>query len=251
MNISRGRRAFTLIELLVVIAIIAILAAILFPVFAQAREKARQASCLSNLKQLATAIQMYAQDYDSHWVPAYYYPAGQGNITLGLYWWYDLIQPYARSYDVWICPSWHGTYDYGRKLLPADRPRPLRFSYAFNELAFNAIDPNRPGKWTAPANAGGYTIDRDITPHESSIENPAQLFAALDGYDIDIWGLQLTDLPSWTEHKPDGTTRKQHGGVMNVVFADGHVKAVRQSCLENWERYQGFIPTKLRKDECR
>src|SRR5919202_6367469 len=97
---KKGRAAFTLIELLVVIAIIAILAAILFPVFAQAREKARSASCQSNLKQLGTAILMYSQDYDGHWVPAYYYPAGYGNASLGLYWWYDLIQPYAKSYDV-------------------------------------------------------------------------------------------------------------------------------------------------------
>ena len=63
------RRAFTLIELLVVIAIIAILAAILFPVFAQAREKARQTSCLSNLKQLSSAMLMYAQDYDGLFAP--------------------------------------------------------------------------------------------------------------------------------------------------------------------------------------
>lgn len=247
----RRNRGFTLIELFVVIAIIAILAAILFPVFAQAREKARSARCQSNLKQLATAILMYAQDYDGHWVPAYYYPAGQGNTTLGLYWWYDLIQPYARSYDVWICPSWQGSYDYGRKPLPADRPKPLRFSYAFNEVAFNAIDPALRGNWTAPPNAGGYTINVDTSPTDSEIENPAQLFAALDGYDIDIYGPHKTDLPHWTERKPDGWTRKQHSGVMNVVFADGHVKAVWQSCLENWERYRGFFPEKLRKDECR
>src|SRR5215472_10879429 len=67
------KRGFTLIELLVVIAIIAILAAILFPVFAQAREKARQTSCLSNEKQLALAIMMYVQDYDEHF-PIYEYP---------------------------------------------------------------------------------------------------------------------------------------------------------------------------------
>jgi prepilin-type N-terminal cleavage/methylation domain-containing protein/prepilin-type processing-associated H-X9-DG protein len=251
MDIRRSRRGFTLIELLVVIAVIAILAAILFPVFAQAREKARSAHCQSNLKQLATAIVMYSQDYDSHWVPAYYYPAGQGNAALGLYWWYDLIQPYARSYDVWICPSWHASYDFGRKPLPADRPKPLRFSYAFNEVAFNAIDPIQRGNWTSPPNAGGYTINVNTTPTDSEIENPAQLIAAVDSYDIEIWSLQMTDMPSWTDHKPDGSTRKQHGGVMNVVFADGHVKGVRQSCLENWERYRGFIPDKLRKDVCR
>ena len=69
----RQREGFTLIELLVVIAIIAILAAILFPVFAQAREKARQTSCTSNLKQQGTAMMMYAQDYDESY-PSNWYP---------------------------------------------------------------------------------------------------------------------------------------------------------------------------------
>src|SRR5690242_16187613 len=72
---SAKRRAFTLIELLVVIAIIAILAAILFPVFAQAREKARQATCLSNMKQLGLAFRMYLQDYDG------YFPGRAGGVT--------------------------------------------------------------------------------------------------------------------------------------------------------------------------
>src|SRR5262245_56987349 len=128
----RQRRGFTLIELLVVIAIIAILAAILFPVFAQAREKARAPRCMSNLPQLVTAITMYAQDYDGHWVPAYYYPAGysgtSGNPARGLYWWSDLVQPYCKSFDVWICPSWHGTDNYGRKPLPDNLPKPMVYS---------------------------------------------------------------------------------------------------------------------------
>jgi prepilin-type N-terminal cleavage/methylation domain-containing protein len=78
MRTRHRSRGFTLIELLVVIAIIAILAAILFPVFAQAREKARQASCLSNAKQMSTAVMMYAQDYDETF-PLYFQPQANGD----------------------------------------------------------------------------------------------------------------------------------------------------------------------------
>jgi prepilin-type N-terminal cleavage/methylation domain-containing protein len=86
----KSNRGFTLIELLVVIAIIAILAAILFPVFAKAREKARQATCASNLKQIGTATQMYVQDYDEYF-PA---PYPGGSWGTGRYW-FDLIRPYT------------------------------------------------------------------------------------------------------------------------------------------------------------
>src|SRR5687768_4219676 len=91
------RRAFTLIELLVVIAIIAILAAILFPVFAQARDKARTSSCLSNTKQLGTALMMYTQDFDETNVPN---GTGTNNPQ-----WPDLLQPYAKNTGILICPS--------------------------------------------------------------------------------------------------------------------------------------------------
>ena len=93
------RPAFTLIELLIVIAVIAILAAILFPVFAQAREKARQTSCLSNLKQLGTGLLMYAQDYDEQ-LPLAAYATDTGAVT-----WHDIIDPYLKNKDVWLCPS--------------------------------------------------------------------------------------------------------------------------------------------------
>lgn len=104
------RPGFTLIELLVVIAIIAILAAILFPVFAQAREKARSTSCLSNQRQIGTAVRMYIQDYDEqnmfHWfgpigvtaaVPPY-----PGNVNQT---WMEVVNPYVKNAQIWTCPS--------------------------------------------------------------------------------------------------------------------------------------------------
>jgi len=119
-----SKKGFTLIELLVVIAIIAILAAILFPVFAKAREKARQTSCLSNIKEIALAELMYVQDFDerSHG-PCLYntqcnfmgggncsgcfqrYEANWGNVTAGpnANWW--PLYPYAKNHQLWYCPS--------------------------------------------------------------------------------------------------------------------------------------------------
>ena len=102
------RRGFTLIELLVVIAIIAILAAILFPVFAKAREKARQASCLSNEKQLALAIMQYAQDYDET-MPVEFFGWSTVPPT-----WRETVAPYIKNTQIFTCPSdsqW--TYGYG------------------------------------------------------------------------------------------------------------------------------------------
>lgn len=97
----RLRRAFTLIELLVVIAIIAILAAILFPVFAQAREKARSASCLSNVKQIMTGVKMYVQDYDEQ-NPPYVWSPGPGGVWFS---WMEMVNPYVKNAEVFICPS--------------------------------------------------------------------------------------------------------------------------------------------------
>ncbi|NUQ01383.1 MAG: DUF1559 domain-containing protein [Armatimonadetes bacterium] len=106
----RKRQGFTLIELLVVIAIIAILAAILFPVFAKAREKARQSSCQSNVKQLGVAIMQYAQDYDERYVAA-----GRGDWVGAstTYSWRIAIYPYAKNRQLYVCPSAStlGTWD--------------------------------------------------------------------------------------------------------------------------------------------
>jgi prepilin-type N-terminal cleavage/methylation domain-containing protein/prepilin-type processing-associated H-X9-DG protein len=127
------RRGFTLIELLVVIAIIAILAAILFPVFARAREKARETSCRSNLKQIGLALHMYASDYDGLLPIADDKPVTNPILGFGLA---DVIQPYVKNRQVHRCPSdttgwWKSdgtSYDYGFGLISApvciDAPLP-------------------------------------------------------------------------------------------------------------------------------
>jgi prepilin-type N-terminal cleavage/methylation domain-containing protein len=101
MRRSKSRYGFTLIELLVVIAIIAILAAILFPVFARAREQARKVSCLSNLNQLGKGFLMYAQDYDETLPPPNYGTCGQPNALA----WADMFIPYVKNIKVFDCPS--------------------------------------------------------------------------------------------------------------------------------------------------
>ena len=109
MRAERSPHGFTLIELLVVIAIIAILAAILFPVFAQAREKARQSTCLSNLKQLSMGVLMYVQDYDEQFPPPagliYTSPVGKSNC-MECNGWELLTKPYTKSDNIYLCPDW-------------------------------------------------------------------------------------------------------------------------------------------------
>jgi prepilin-type N-terminal cleavage/methylation domain-containing protein/prepilin-type processing-associated H-X9-DG protein len=132
-----ARRGFTLIELLVVIAIIAILAAILFPVFAQAREKARQTMCASNLRNLGTAVLMYAQDYDEQLPLAAYATAGFGFVT-----WHDLTDPYARNTSIWHCPS--------SPLQKADQGGAVTTHFGYNVRYLTTIAPDF-------SNAAGHT----------------------------------------------------------------------------------------------
>src|SRR5947207_7471315 len=129
----QSRKGFTLIELLVVIAIIAILAAILFPVFAQAREQARKASCLSNCKQLGLATQMYAQDYDDN-LPGWDNPGG---TPLARDWDWAIVVPllnaYVKSDKVWSCPS--GPQDTNFQRGP--KGAKIVVDYGYNEYIYN------------------------------------------------------------------------------------------------------------------
>lgn len=125
------RNGFTLIELLVVIAIIAILAAILFPVFAQAREKARAISCVSNLRQMGTGMILYSQDYDEQIIPAWLgFPSvgWPGNAR-----WMDLTQPYIKNAQVFVCP------DLDRNYVPYDPNNPG--GYCINVAFYDGTSP--------------------------------------------------------------------------------------------------------------
>ncbi|MFO7946011.1 MAG: DUF1559 domain-containing protein [Armatimonadota bacterium] len=149
-------KGFTLIELLVVIAIIAILAAILFPVFAKAQDKARQTACLSNQKQLGTALMMYAQDYDATLPSSYYYRNGATSDGGYVHWGY-MILPYCDSEKLFVCPDHPlggfaptcfggGQYMTPDGLAPIDPPpgqtsyknahdmQPARMAYTANEM---------------------------------------------------------------------------------------------------------------------
>lgn len=196
------RRGFTLIELLVVIAIIAILAAILFPVFARAREKARQTSCLSNTKQMGLSVAMYAIDYDGRNVMVANSGGGNPYPQNGV-WWPGPLQAYVKNWQLFECPSFDmpGGIVNNRGFCPCDDQTDSRYigGYGIN-WGRTDLDAN----WVGPAGR-----------KESVIEDPAGTFFLLESSCI------VTCLPPWWE-----TRRFRHNDMMNVAFCDGHSKAL-------------------------
>jgi prepilin-type N-terminal cleavage/methylation domain-containing protein/prepilin-type processing-associated H-X9-DG protein len=254
-EMSGNRRGFTLIELLVVIAIIAILAAILFPVFAQAREKARQTSCLSNTKQIGTAVTMYTQDFDEMMPPAVQTASTQasnicgqsGGILVATV--ADMIYPYMKNSAVLQCPSAPEVVDLCTDLTLIEKgtgggAEGINFgslntvgnfryvSYAMNFYLFGI---------------GGIVIAGvDLTDFAHNISGldipwpktlaqvlyPADTPTMYDGYFVGAW--------------PITPAVARHSQTANVAYVDGHSKAFHMSQLQpgqySVDQYTG-LPT--------
>lgn len=185
-----AKRGFTLIELLVVIAIIAILAAILFPVFARARENARRASCSSNMKQIGLGVMQYSQDYDELYVPR--------NIRINStdIAWHQLIQPYVKSTQLMRCPS---------------NPENTIVSFAAAE-GYPAV--NR--SYAMSGWIGGSALSR--------VQAPATKVMVAE-----IWRQGWNDYGNthWTGTQWEDSGFLGHLSTGVYLFADGHVKALR------------------------
>jgi prepilin-type N-terminal cleavage/methylation domain-containing protein/prepilin-type processing-associated H-X9-DG protein len=195
MSRLKSWRGFTLIELLVVIAIIAILAAILFPVFAKAREAARATQCRSNLKQIGTAFQMYVQDYDE------IFPDRGGNGGTGTASFRQRLQPYVKNTSLFECPS------NPHKTVQVDAPDPtgtyprINRSYAMNP--------------------------RFAIVASAFVDKPAQKILTAE-----IRNQNWTDFgANWWAGSPANWVNgfAGHSSTSNYLFADGHVKSMRPS----------------------
>ncbi len=201
---ARGRSGFTLIELLVVIAIIAILAAILFPVFARARENARKSTCQSNLKQIGTALRMYAQDYDE--VNLRRRPS---STTTFNYFWYFMIEPYTKNTQLLRCPS-----------------------YPWNGGSCQSCDPCRPNNTRSydMCNTGTLTSYAN-GPADALVQAPASTAWVFDCY-CEYSASPITTQYSigwfFNANTEDKIQCYRHMQMINVCYGDGHVKAVKR-----------------------
>lgn len=228
MHSRRLRHGFTLIELLVVIAIIAILAAILFPVFAQAREKARAASCLSNTKQISLAFAMYNQDYDEGFmatVTEREAPAGTPDTAdaRAPFSYQILLQPYIKNRQIFRCPSAKAWLPIGTSnWYPTDYGCNLNEAY----IVGATYQPNYAGTATPDLSDFGFNQSTPL----ASITYPAQFLLCADAARVDGSSSRGGIYPQPWEfddannksHQARFAARHSNGG--NVAYADGHSK---------------------------
>jgi prepilin-type N-terminal cleavage/methylation domain-containing protein/prepilin-type processing-associated H-X9-DG protein len=236
------KSAFTLIELLVVIAIIAILAAILFPVFARARENARRSSCQSNMKQIGIGILQYVQDYDERY-PAggtfYYRVLAPGTPPIA-YTWDMTMQPYIKNYQILSCPSDSATPEVELPTIGK-----VRRSYAYANYIRSIPGtgsasplPDNPGRTIAAVPAPSLTVllgERIGKYGDGS--NPLQTdswsrFSTMAHLRVTAaeggknFYNEVGDNVNTAKQVPDGTGGR-HMGTSNLLYADGHVKAIK------------------------
>jgi len=240
---ARKRAGFTLIELLVVIAIIAILAAILFPVFARARENARRTSCASNLKQIGLGIMQYVQDYDEHY-PLSWYGRVPGGPTYGSYQqtqagtpgayfkicdpstcgsggaghfitWMDLIYPYVKSVQIFVCPS-------STNPLYSGSPIPdYWMSGAYGNTAYSTLESTSTGNYATAAY--GQPILHTGTPM-SAILRPSETVMTFEASGSTTVLYMIRGAPTSVVTAGREPLYKNHLEGINLVYGDGHVK---------------------------
>jgi prepilin-type N-terminal cleavage/methylation domain-containing protein/prepilin-type processing-associated H-X9-DG protein len=226
-------RGFTLIELLVVIAIIAVLAAILFPVFARARENARRTSCQSNLKQIGLGLLQYTQDYDETLTLSFYGSSGDSN-NAGNYKWMDAIFPYVKSEQLFTCPSDSAVnreYLYHRKI-PNGQTSINYGSYGLSGAYGTAGDNQTP-----PRSSGLYLVTlASLAVPATTIwvtdNNNAPSTANPGGSQGFFWPNAASN-PSITATNPRQLQNivERHLETTSVLYCDGHVKAHKLDAL--------------------
>ena len=245
MNSVSVRKGFTLIELLVVIAIIAILAAILFPVFAQAREKARAISCVSNEKQISLSWMMYAQDYDESVVP---YSSTGSSGGSAVFPWPLLLQPYTKNFQVYKCPdsAFAIGYTYNANLARADG---YGFTFPSGPRALAGIqipasspiflDGNGISGPVANSNPGGLAWPYPYNQAAAFFitNSPTASGRIINDLNNLVTGGWTGNNPSATQgtgaNNPGGAAATRHSSGANYAFADGHAKFMRAPDVNN------------------
>ena len=236
------KSGFILIELLFVIAIIAILAAILFPVFARARENARRTSCQSNMKQIGLGLLQYSQDYDEFQPRTNFGGTGATNWPTK-YKWMDAIYPYVKNEQIFTCPSDTTTSPTNKFRYSANYPgQDLYYfgSYAYNNGYYGYQN-------TAPANVNLSAIQAPSTT--------VWIVEQLDGNNVEVaWGNAESN-PSISVVKginvlvtPASDIPERHLETTTILYCDGHVKSVKLSSLVTTKSvvpYGGFTPMPL------